>query len=324
MSGMDLENKPVVTTARTPCFCLPREGDRVTSSLCTRPLLAVPHLIVRQKHMNNKATILLGAALFCLLSSCASSTDVAVVRAPSGYCCTVSAHRIGDRMIDPISQKPFTITRLYSSQSAAENDRYGKLSPSEIEKENRFQEKYLSNLGVTIENSSNNSEREKSGFAKFLGGTLEGAVGAVGVLAETQLAQNGYSGGSSYMTTAASPQQSTSQASVGTSPGSQSQQETIALGPMSLGAASGPISVAFNASRYTTGNGAIHSVYAQKKRNWTNAQGYVSGYNAQGVLHTSNFEVLFASQGPHSKQVVLSGANDFSRGLKEVKITKYW
>jgi hypothetical protein len=49
MSGMDLENKPVVATARTPCFCLPREGDRVTSSLCTRPLLAVPHLIVGQK-----------------------------------------------------------------------------------------------------------------------------------------------------------------------------------------------------------------------------------------------------------------------------------
>lgn len=47
------QNKPVVATARTPCFCLPREGYRVTSSSCTRPLLAVPHLIVRQKHESN-------------------------------------------------------------------------------------------------------------------------------------------------------------------------------------------------------------------------------------------------------------------------------
>lgn len=276
--------------------------------------------------MNTKTTTALGTALICLFTSCANNTQGTVnasAGATGGYPYAISIPNQKGYVRSPYNNRIVDVRGIPSNGLCADPS-----YPASDKKYFRVPGSSYANAEASQFAHNHSTPKEKSGFAKFLGGALEGAVGLAGVAAET-VVQNpqllaGNSRSSSYNANTAAMQQLTNQASAGNTQSSQSQQESATLGPMSLGAASGPISVVFNASRYTSGNGAIHSVYAQKKKNWTNAQGYVSGYNAQGVLHTSNFEVLFASQGPHTKPVVLSGANDFSRGLKEVKITKYW
>lgn len=187
-------------------------------------------------------------------------------------------------------------------------------------------------------------DKPKSAFASALGSVLEGAVGAVGVVAQSQLNSASSSSGSSYNANTPAAQQLASNSSSNSSSSgynsgssnkgatqtttqstlSSAQPDTSMLAPANLGAANEQVTVAFKASQYVTGVGIIRSDYARTKGRtfgYVTTRGTIQGYNVRGELHTETFEAMFPSKGPYNNvQVNVLGASDFSRGIKLVRV----
>lgn len=112
--------------------------------------------------------------LVALFTSCAGD---GVTYSPSGYMTPVDGKKVGQKAVEPYTGREFIISKIYSLDEAIEISTREKLSTPEGRAEyERLQQ-------ISRENGYDPDSKGKSGFASALGSALEGAVGAVGVLA---------------------------------------------------------------------------------------------------------------------------------------------
>lgn len=199
-----------------------------------------------------------------------------------------------------------------------------------------------------IEAQQIGAPKEKSAFASLMGSVLETAVGVTSVAANA-VAQNpqmltaGRASRSSgdalaiQQVAVASSQPSSptyrggvasTQKNTGTP---QPVSDTTMLGPSSLGAAKGCVSVVIDAKLSPTGRAIIPVGYLKKYhdniiRSFTGsitARGTVFGFDKTGKLQQCTIDITFFSdRNPANTPVFFMGYNDFSRGIKSVQLTR--